>query len=136
MTDNEIIKALECCHGEYSPDCDNCPNENTCGDINVTDSALGLINRQKAQIARLEIELKAMRGAANSYKKWYHETKFKAIKEFAERFENALDKRLGEDIPICGDRDNVYCVVSDIYDVINNLAKEMTEAENEREKIY
>lgn len=57
------------------------------------------------------------------------EVKSEAIKEFARKLENALDKRLGDDIPIFGDRDNVYCTVSDIYNVIDNLEKEMTEVE-------
>ena len=56
MTDNEIIEALECCRGDYSTDCDNCPNKKTCDEIDVVSSAIDLINRQKAEIERLEKE--------------------------------------------------------------------------------
>ena len=49
MTDNEIIKALECCGVES--DCENCPyfknKHHTCGK-NFNKDVLDLINRQKA----------------------------------------------------------------------------------------
>ena len=58
MTDNEIIKALECCHSKGG--CDGCPlnmqrfeREVDCVEI-ITQYALGLINRQKAEIERLK----------------------------------------------------------------------------------
>ena len=95
MTDNEIIKALECCSGNTMDDCDDCPR---CCDDGLTTTecmcklmkdALDLINRQKteikkykdfiklssetirqqkAEIDRLNSELKATSGAALSYK--------------------------------------------------------------------
>ncbi len=48
MTDNEIIKALE-----YCKDCS----------ANINSEILDLINRQKAEIERLNTELVGMRGA-------------------------------------------------------------------------
>ena len=101
MTDNEIIKALECCVSSTGSEaCNGCPFN--VKDICEKDSnalakfSLDLINRQKAEIKKkdteidilirkketlrneiselqrknfeLEIELNAMRGAANSYK--------------------------------------------------------------------
>lgn len=62
MTDNEIIKALECCQSENGNDCENCPysvvvyrqGEGGCTNKLMQD-ALDLINRQKA-----ELELKTM----------------------------------------------------------------------------
>lgn len=59
MTDNEIIKALECCaSGTSSEACEGCPfNENDICDkeSNATEKyALDLINRQKAEIERLQ----------------------------------------------------------------------------------
>lgn len=56
MTDNEIVKALECCLQEYG-NCDDCPyKEYQCvsekdGNIFYKD-ILDLINRQKAEIER------------------------------------------------------------------------------------
>ena len=51
MTDNEIIKALECCKKD---DCDNCPNDfgNCCA--NLAGCSLDLINRKQAEIERLK----------------------------------------------------------------------------------
>lgn len=84
LTDNEIVKALECCTTNGAS-CKNCPafvkvDRSNCK--KYFRGALDLINRlqaevekwqggymtQKQEIANLEIELKAMRGAANSYK--------------------------------------------------------------------
>lgn len=120
MNDSEIIKALECCEITY--DCTNCPanrddNKYTymgsyiCKGIQKRD-ILDLINRQQAEIDRLNIDLMAMRGAANSYKAHYEDLKsenlvlsqkriamferieiidnarIKAIREFAEKLKN------------------------------------------------
>lgn len=56
MTDNEIIKALECCGVSAEGNCRECPLINDyspCG-VTLTANALNLINRQKAEIERLE----------------------------------------------------------------------------------
>lgn len=87
MSDNEIIKALECC---IKTQCENCCN---CGSwheqwncmTDIMKKALDLINRQKAEIERLDIELRAMRGAANSYKLDNQRIRAEAIKEFADK---------------------------------------------------
>lgn len=48
MTDNDIVKALECCvNGE---DCLNCPLQEQFADCKPMTGALDLINRQKAEI--------------------------------------------------------------------------------------
>lgn len=98
MTDNEIIKALECCTGSQAPSlffqgCKDCPlrEVDRCGYI-IQEQALALINYQKECIEKLEtiksialrtvstqkaviemlnIEISAIRGAANSYKMHY-----------------------------------------------------------------
>ena len=79
MTDNEIIKALECCKKD---DCDNCPNDfgNCCA--NLSGCSLDLINRQQAEIERLKIENQSLRSAANSCKLHYNEARAEAVKEF------------------------------------------------------
>ena len=55
MTDNEIIKALECC--KTGDDCKGCPyyanGRYTCGE-HFNEDVLDLINRQKAEIERLQ----------------------------------------------------------------------------------
>lgn len=66
MTDNEIKKALECCvTSEYCVDCPCLEKQLPCP---TSDVILDYINRLEAENENLEIELKAMRGAANSYK--------------------------------------------------------------------
>ena len=56
MTDNEIIKALECC---IDCDCTDCPcnTREGCKDIDY-EAMLDLINRQKAEIEELKQELR------------------------------------------------------------------------------
>ena len=72
MTDEQIMQALKCC---TTGDCVHCPrwkNEYIAGDCtDILPYAITLINRQKAEIDRLTVELDAMRGAANSYKMHY-----------------------------------------------------------------
>ena len=68
MTDNEIIKALECCKSSNDlTACWKCPalklKDNICGDCStkisngIMDATLDLINRQNAEIDRLKNEL-------------------------------------------------------------------------------
>lgn len=138
MTDNKIIKALECC-AEEKP-CNECPlfdyteDEIKCKNKCFVD-ALDLINRQRAKIKALEMDnaqlqsdiananmnsdhalaeiewLKARN--VNNCCNWqikYNPLRAEAIKEFAER----LKKELG-----FGRHTS--------YDEIDNLVKEMTE---------
>ena len=53
MTDNENIKAFECCYVEDSRlDCNECPIKDACNDFGVRDAIKDLINRQVAEIER------------------------------------------------------------------------------------
>lgn len=88
MTDKEIIKALECCgNGE---DCLNCPLQDDYADCNPLSYAYDLINRQQAEIERLE-KLSKDRADVNFEKivgvvdRARADIKAEAIKEFAER---------------------------------------------------
>ena len=138
MNDNEIIKALECCSDEMgcTKGCPCLDEKKGCKISNegLSKFALDLINRQKEEISELhhrnselEIELKAMRGAANSCKaeierlnkenehfadigKMYSEIKAEAIKEFAERLKKQIHIK----------------EIRDVYGKkIDNLVKEM-----------
>ena len=87
MTDNEIIKAWECCKAEYN--CTICPllNDSYC-DITLATHSLDLINRQKAEIERLEKDskrLKKVQKQLDDAMKMYSTIKAEAVKEFAER---------------------------------------------------
>ena len=56
MTDNEIIKALECCCSTQVNACDDCPFYERCYNNNewLEKEAINLINRQKAEIDAFE----------------------------------------------------------------------------------
>lgn len=77
MTDNEIIKALECCNNKES-DCRLCIlwTTNQCTKV-LGEATIALINRQKAEIERLKYNLEAVLNERADHSE--------AIKEFAER---------------------------------------------------
>ncbi|MBO7240213.1 MAG: hypothetical protein J6V23_07005 [Bacteroidaceae bacterium] len=124
MTDNEIIKALECCQkAKLNIDCVDlkCPfaTEYGCniGIENLRNDALDLINRQKAEIERLQNErIESIRELTREvYDTEIAEAKFEAIKEFAERL-----KSLQIGLEISGE--SLYYVP---IDCIDNLVKEI-----------
>ena len=104
MTDNEIIKALESevKSAEYvdSEYCDGV-------DLTLIKSAIDLINRQKAEIEKLERTISYLEGVCESTP---DKIRVEAVEEFAEK----LNKRFY----LCAGR----CVV-DVYH-IDNLLKE------------
>ena len=138
FTNEEIIKALELCSNVIH-DCQGCPfvPDHKCHYVLKT-NALDLINRQKAEYENLDTKLKAMRGAANSYKaenerlneiiKNCHKEilqkcdscnnriKAEAYKEFAEKLKKDLFYK-------CGDIN--YSETCDFRKLIDNLLKEM-----------
>lgn len=124
MTDNEIIKTLECLcgGGDSCTECayhkkyrfDECRKQ-------VAKDTHGLVKRQQAEIERLKIENQSLRGAANSYKLHYNEAKTEAIKEFADRLK-ALD-RLDIDVSYGYGREHYTEAIA--VNLIDNLIKEM-----------
>ncbi len=119
MTDNEIVKALECCgvdpnSGKYA-DCKNCPLD-TLDDANcfyfvIQQHALDLINRQKAEIESLREIISVI---DETLKKCAALANAEAIKEFAERLkaEGFHHKNFGDLVQ---------------FEDIDALVKEMTE---------
>ena len=62
MTDNEIIKALECCNRDDYNGCGDCPFYHRCiNNERLSIFTLDLIHRQKAEIERLQKELETTR---------------------------------------------------------------------------
>ncbi len=126
MTDNEIIKALECC--ERAENCGHCHYDQDYKEMKdctsaLAKDALALINRQKAEIERLKKFIEEDQGlilklTGVPVEEYNQKIRTEAIKEFAERLKATFPPR--ED-----DR----CTLDDCYtlDLIDNLVKEMTE---------
>lgn len=138
MTDDEIIKALECCDFTDIKDCEECPLYHTfdCSFV-IIDKTLDLVNRQNAEIERLkqenkeycednriiayqrnqrDKEIRALHNQLNGLNFMDKQIKSEAIKEFAERLK---EKKIQSTL------DNRICTM----EMINNLVKEMTERE-------
>ena len=100
MTDNEIIKALDCCGFEYGNLCSVCPKYEKDHDFcqeELHNYAIDLINRQKVEIERLKIENQSLREAANSYRMHYDEARSEAVKEFAYRLKERQQTFIGDE---------------------------------------
>lgn len=97
MTDDEIIKSLECCTS--SGNCDICPQHSTDCVTDLIKLVDDLITCQQEDIENLKIENQSLRAAANSYKLHYNEARAEAVKEFAERLKDYAEecKRNGYD---------------------------------------
>lgn len=112
MTDNEIIKALECC---TDCKCKECPcYKNIYGEMRCTEideeEILDLINCQKAEIERLEEMLDgSVSSERNSVDNIDYE-KTEAIKEFA----NLIIERSS----------NGVIQISDIPDIVKEMGEE------------
>lgn len=91
MTNNEIIKALECCVSQDDERvCDKCPiqrgtHQGKWCDTILLENALDLINRLKAENARLKQERDKEHDNCNHYARMCVKAKSEAYKEFAER---------------------------------------------------
>ena len=134
MTDNEIIKALECLRGNAF-DCGECPY---CScypapcEQQVAKDALSLINRQKEEIERLknrDLQVEVS-------EKLEREIKAEAVKEFAER----LKEQDGYDNHVFDDCASILVPkeylkgrdekIKEVWTTIDNLVKEMVGENN------
>ncbi len=112
MTDNESIKALECC---IKDDCENCPYLANglfeCGE-HFNEDVLDLINRQKEEIERLN-------NTIYTFEKHFEFGKAEAVKRFAERVKRYIDVgHLRPPTEIC------FSEIA-VVEMIDNLVKEM-----------
>ena len=121
MTDEQIIKALECCvKTEFISDCAKCEMfAFDCKDI-LIENALDLINRQKAEIEEWKEEADRWQNAFCKVNEDMSTIKSEAIKDFAKRL-----KRTSIGLEIGDDKKLKMTVVSTV--AIDNLVKEMTE---------
>lgn len=116
MTDNEIIKAMQCVIGN-SVSCSECEYQKAllfpiCRRM-CAENALDLINRQKAEIERLKKNIDGLNIFTTNHMKVI---RLQAIKEFAERLRNKIwySDWCNFEKPITPE-------------IITNLVKEMTE---------
>ena len=127
MTDNEIRKALECCDYPTDDLCCECCFKGT-GDCtgNLTKATIDLINRQKAEIERLEKALADSNkyleegiALAKQTPDMVISAVTEVVKEFAERLKAHTRKMSSSDFS--GEFWDKAVLVSDI----DNLVKEM-----------
>ena len=127
MTDNEIIKSLECCSSNATGDehCNDCPYNFTeyCGEESAKD-ILDLINRQKAEIERLQKILENRSEICDicteNYTKRIERVKMKAYQELADEL-----KRHCSDIPLdIVNAPNVQ-ILWDAEELIDGVLKDM-----------
>lgn len=143
MTDNEIIKALECCINDECEDCplygENAPDVYGNCVQNTKRNALDLINRQKAEIERLKTAFEvvkqecedmftANRNLMAEIEQWKEEAnKYQNLWcEAVEDIQTAKTEVIKEFADRLKDYHKNYegfCVVDD--DDIDNLVKEM-----------
>ena len=123
MTDEQIIKALDCCHSELGNMCSICPlfdpDTDYCED-ELHKNTLNLINRQAAEIEQWKEEANRWQDAFCKVNEDMSTIKSEAIKEFAEKL-----KRTSIGLEIGDDKKLKMTVVSTA--AIDNLVKEMTE---------
>ena len=131
MTDNQVIKALECCADEMGckkgcPCFDPKAKGSCCtiSKIGIEKIALDLINRQQAEIERLKKEnLILSQKRANMFEllEANEKGRIRGIKEFAERLK-ALD-RLDVDVSYGYGREHYTEAIA--VNLIDNLVKEI-----------
>jgi Zn-dependent oligopeptidase len=116
MTDNQIIKALDCCNIEHN--CTNCPLKRTDEDCieRLEGESHDLNKRQQAEIKKLKKELRACIKKIDRNRKTVIN---KALREFAKRLKDMYKHN----------KTSVVSLVT-VFDNINNLVKEMTEGDN------
>ena len=128
MTDKEIIKALECCTTKGAK-CSDCPafkkvDRSDCK--KYFRGAIDIINRQQAEIERLNNNISAMvvtlRNSAKA-------TRNEAIKEFAESLNENVEKARQKYQRLCREQGEKEDEIMEIHfkgiiKLINNLVKE------------
>lgn len=129
MTDEQIIKALECCSTDVRENtCPKCAfyKKHRCSTL-MLNAVSDLINRQKARTKELEKRISYLEESIDCSRKVYNRSlqkmqqlKSEAIKEFAEQ----LKETAYSYSDISGYRSTVVDA-----DSIDNLIKEMTEVQ-------
>lgn len=109
-TDEEIIKALQCCSAPFN-DCAGCPLYGDYPSCECERYTIDLINRQQDEIVSLKTDLKRVCAERDAYICTNSFIKTEAYKEFAERLTSI------------GKQDGAYGLVS-VFEIAK-LLKEM-----------
>ena len=139
LTDEQIIKALECCSTDVQENpCPKCAfyNKHRCSTL-MLNAASDIINRQKVKIKSLKQIIneqdKEVLKLQNRIIFWrknlnYQPEKIKseAIKDFAERLKEKVKMYNSEGVDE-GDLIDDLLTVGETVEIIDNLVKEMTE---------
>lgn len=135
MTDEQIVKALECCK---IGNCDDCPFYGVKEDceVELPEEALDLINRQKAENERLEDENYTLKNKIEIRDNLIEQLgsdidiKYNTIYTMREKLKNSKSeaiKEFAERLIRTADGDDEYGTVF-VFN-INDLVKEMTEVQ-------
>ncbi len=125
FTDEEVIKALECC---ASYDCNGCPLYSPTINcvILLPQKALELVDRQRAENGKLNKEVDRLSqcvlyhdGIVSDLERDLFNAKAEAIKEFAREHREIM-------LAFCDDDDQISLKVCEYDANTNNLVKEMT----------
>lgn len=115
MTENEIIKALECCKEREFKTCRNCPLLNINGRAyEMSKNALDLINRQKSKIERLENLSKHHQTLINMLNNGIAEARAEAVKDLLIRLTMHFATYRAED----------EIKIKDMFQIIQKFAEE------------
>ena len=118
MTDEQIIKALECCYRKGGTPCRDCPFNKfeDCNDVLMADYVFNLIKRQQEEIDNLREHLKRVCAERDARICTNNFIKSEAVKEFAERLKEKSFKTIRN-----------YGLTKDVVEVcdIDNIVKEM-----------
>ena len=133
MTDEQIIKGLECCADDSVIRCEECPygvNIFACNQMQMRKDALDLINRQQAEIEKLDKEstniVKMLDEKCDECIEFNNRrAKAEAIKEFAERLHCHCESIINEPWNEKAYPNSWACAYKEFEDVIENLVKEM-----------
>jgi len=132
MTDNEIIKALECLRGKQTF-CRECKysahlHYRECQQAAAQD-ALDLINRQKAEIERLNEVVERIQHHCRQLcileAKQVNNIKAEAIKEFAERLKDEMESKAWVEYETYDGFLRDFYDITETHIAIDNLVKEM-----------
>ena len=134
MTDNDIIKALECCTDESYENCNECPysiDAERCERMKLLEDILDLINHQKAEIERLKKEIQTTKDAYIMLQTKNEIIKSEAVKECLAKVKNYIKTHCNP----YGKPDFDYDTSIKILNFIDNLVKEMTEKNNDFKEV-